>query len=223
MNRPSPLGATNTALYSICHLAMGTEPHTDDRIALPSDFADHIAAVSNLETPPETMEEYWSRFADQLEASDQTIEPEDLYTEPPTRHEVHVNDRIRYSPCVLDALAAAVMETQNPVTVRSVDPITRKPVRFIVDDAAVDVTPADAVITFGIASSIPELEASDESIFSWILQEDAPTVTDTFCQYINAFESTATYEQWAAETDGKTVPIQPASVGSLIRRYVDLD
>ena len=202
---------------------MVTDPDTDDRIDLPSDFADHLATVSNLETPPETMGDYWARFAEQLRASDQTIEPADLYTEDPTRHETHVNSQIQYSPCILDALGAAVMEEQNPVTVRSVDPVTRTAITFTVDDSTVDVTPTDAVITFGIAETIPELEDSDEPIFSWMLQAETPTLTDTFCQYINAFESAHTYEQWAAETDGKTVTFQPAFVGTLIRRYVDLD
>ena len=223
MKPPSHLGAINTALRAVRCFAMGTESHTDDRIDLPPDFADHLAAVSNLETPPETMAEYWSRFADQLAVSDQTIEPEDLYTEDPTRHEVHIDDHIRYSPCILDALGAAVMEAQNPVTVRSVDPMTRKPVMFTVEDEAVDVTPEDAVITFGIAATIPELEDSNETIFSWMLQAEKPNLTNTFCQYINAFESADTCDQWAAETDGKTVPFHPKSVGTLIRRYVDLD
>ena len=202
---------------------MGTDSRADDRIDLPPDFADHLAAVSNLETPPGTMAEYWSRFAEQLAASDQTIEPADLYTEDPTRHEVRVNGRIRYSPCVFDALGAAVLEAQDPVTVRSVDPVTKTPITFTVNDGAVDVTPEDAVITFGIASVIPELETSDESIFGWIFEEDTPSVTDAFCQYINAFESSDTYEQWAAETDGKTVPVRPGSVGTLIQQYLDLD
>ncbi|MFC4452028.1 MULTISPECIES: organomercurial lyase [Halorussus] len=202
---------------------MGTEPQTDDRIDLPPDFADHLAAVGNFETPPETMDDYWARFAEQLAASDQTIEPEDLYTENPTRHEVRVNDHIRYSPCILDALGAAVMEDQDPVTVRSVDPVTGTPVTFTVDDGTVDVTPEEAVITFGIAATIPELEDSDETIFSWMLQAETPSLTNTFCQYINAFESADTYEQWAAETDGETVPFQPAAVGTLVRRYVVLD
>lgn len=201
---------------------MGTESRTDDRIELPPDFADHLAAVSNLESPPETMEDYWELFAEQLAASDQTIEPEDLYTEDPTRHKVRVNGQVRYSPCVLDALGAAVMEAQNPVTVHSVDPITRTPVAFTVDDGTVDVIPEDAIITFGIAATVPELEDSDETIFSWMLQAEMRNLTNAFCQYINAFESEETYEQWAAETDGETVPFQPASVGRLIQRYVDL-
>lgn len=217
------LGAINTAVWPVSYLAMGTDFSPNDRIYLPPDFADHLAAVSNLETPPETLAEYWARFADQLAASDQTIEPADLYTEAPSRHEVRVNDRIQYSPCILDALAAAVMEAQDPVTVRSVDPVTKTPVTFTVDDRTVDVTPEDAVITFGIASAIPELEASDTSIFSWILQEDTPSVADAFCHYINAFESTATYEQWASEIDGRTVTVRPGSVGTLIERYVDVN
>lgn len=202
---------------------MGTHSPTDERIDLPPEFADHLAVVSNLETPPKTMAEYWSGFTDQLAASDRTIAPQDLYTEDPTRHEVRVNGRIQYSPCVLDALGAAVMEDQNPVTVRSVDPVTRTPVTFTVDEETVNVTPEDAVVTFGIASAIPELEDSEQTIFSWMLQEDTSGVTDAFCQYINAFESEDTYEQWAAKTDGKTVAVRPTSIGSLIQQYVDVD
>lgn len=202
---------------------MGSDSTVAERIDLPPEFANHLAVVSNLETPPETMAEYWSRFADQLAANDQTIDPDDLYTEDPTRHEVRVNDRIQYSPCILDALGAAVMEDQNPVTVRSVDPVTRRAVTFTVNRGTVNVTPEAAVVTFGIASTIPELEASDESIFSWILQGDTSRVTDAFCQYINAFESEDTYEQWAAKTDGKTVAASPSSVGPLIEEFVDID
>ena len=74
------------------------------------------------------------------------------------------------------------MEVQTPVTVRSVDPVTRTPVTFTVEDETIDVTSEDAVITFGIASTIPELESSDTSIFSWIFQEDTPSVSEAFCQ-----------------------------------------
>lgn len=200
---------------------MGTEPHVDDRIDLPTDFADHLTTIGNLEKSPETLAESWSMFADQLAASDQTIEPDDLYTEDPTRHEVRVNDRIRYSPCILDALTAAVLEAQNPVTVRSVDPVTGAPVTFSVADETVEVVPEDAVITFGIASTVPDLESSDESIFAWMLRADTSSVGDAFCQHINAFESAETYEQWAAETSAKTMPLRPASAGVLIRRFVD--
>lgn len=200
---------------------MTTEHPRTDRIELPADFADHLAEIGNLDTTPETLTEYWSQFAAQLEETDQTIEPADLYTEEPTRHEVHVNDRIHYSPCVLDALTAAVLEEQRSVTVRSVDPVTGTPVRFTVTADAMRVTPESAVITFGIAPSVPALEESDETIFSWMLRAESPSLASVFCQYINAFETEDTYERWAAETDGETIPIQPAAVETLIRQYID--
>lgn len=202
---------------------MGTNSTIDDRIDLPTDFAEHLAAVSNLDAPPETLAEYWSVFVDQMETSDHEITTADLYTADPTRHEVRVDGRIQYSPCVLDALSAAVMEAQDPVTVRSVDPVTGTPVTFTVEGDTLDVTPEDAVITFGIASSISGLESSDESIFEWTMEAETESVTDAFCRHINAFEDAETYEQWAATAEGETVPIRPESAGALIRRYVDRD
>lgn len=200
---------------------MAPDSRTDHRIDLPPDFAEHLTEVGNLESVPETMAQYWVQFADQLEESGHTIEPSDLYTDEPTRHEVRVDDRIQYSPCVLDAMTAAVLEPQTPVTVRSVDPVTGTPVTFTVGDKTMDVSPGTAVVTFGIAATIPDLESSDESIFEWMLRAESTSVTTAFCQYINAFESSDTYDRWAAETDGKTVPVQPAAAEALIRQYLD--
>lgn len=46
------------------------------------------------------------------------------YNEAPTRHEMHVNDRVRYAYCVPGALQVAAMEDQATVTVRSLDPLS---------------------------------------------------------------------------------------------------
>ncbi|ELZ21141.1 alkylmercury lyase [Halosimplex carlsbadense 2-9-1] len=202
---------------------MAIDTNVDDPIELPADFADHLAAVGNLETTPGTLAAYWAQFADHLAASDQTIEAADMYTEEPTRHEVHVDGHVHYSPCVVDALTAAELEGHTPVTVRSVDPVTRTPVTFTVGDEAMDISPADAVISFGVAPSIPALESTDESIFSWMFQADASSVSAAFCQYINAFESRDTYDQWRADTTGKTVLVQPQTVRAFVQQYVDLD
>lgn len=202
---------------------MSAASTADDRIDLPPEFADHLATVGNLDTTPETLAEYWSQFADQLVATDHTIEPGDLYTDEPTRHEVQVDEQVQYAPCVLDALTAAVLESQSPVTVRSVDPVTHTPVTFTVGADTIRVTPEKAIVTFGIAPSIPALKASDETIFDWMLQADTPSVSTAFCQYINAFESRESYDEWRTITDGKTIPVQPASAERLIRQYIDLD
>lgn len=166
---PSTLGGILTGVQSVVRIAIEPASDTGDGIDRPTDFADHLAAVSTLDHPPDTPAEYWSRFGARLATSEYTLTAEDLYTAEPTRHEVHVDDRVRYSPCVLDTLSAGTMESEAPVTVRSVDPVTNAPVRVTVRDDSIDVTPEDAVITFGVASSIPELESSDETSFGWML------------------------------------------------------
>lgn len=201
---------------------MSPNANTDRRIDLPSAFANHLASVGNLDRTPETLAEYWSMFGEQLQSSGESIESGDMYVDEPKRHEVQLNDRIRYSPCVIDALTAAILEPQSPLTVRSVDPVTATPVEITVMRDSIHYTPDEAVLTFGIAPSIPDLESSDESIFEWMIQSDRPSVSSAFCQYINAFESDESYRQWEAETDGVTIPVQPASVEALIRGFIDI-
>ncbi len=208
--------------HPISSHTMATESTPDDPIELPTAFADHLVTVGNLASAPRTVSELFAMFADELSASDGTIDAADMYTEQPTRHAVHLTDRVRYSPCVLDALTAAMLEPQDPLTVRSIDPITDRPVTFTVTGESVDVDPAGALIAFGIARTIPDL-GPDESVVAWILRDDAEGVEAAFCQHINAFESTETYEKWRAESDAETVPIRPAVIDSLIGQYVSTE
>lgn len=200
---------------------MKTDPEsTEERIELPTDFAEQVAAVSGVEDPPKTLAEFWMCLSKELAASNQTIGAEDMYKDAQTRHEVHLDDRIQYALCAIDALAAAAMEEQDPVTVHSTDPVTENTVTFVVSDDAVEVTPADAVISFGMApANVPD-EAADGSFVASISQEPPSVREVAFCHYINAFETVDAYEQWAAETDGLTIPIPATKLGSLVRQMV---
>lgn len=199
---------------------MASNSNTDHEIHLPSEFGSHLAAVGNLDRTPDTLADYWSMFGAELESSGDTIDAVDLYVDEPKRHEVQLEDGIRYSPCVIDALTAAILEAQSPVTVRSVDPVTHTPVELTVMEDSIRYRPDTALLTFGIAPSIPDLEQSDDSIFTWMLQSDRRSVSAAFCQYINAFEAAESYHQWEADTDGITIPAQPDAVEALIRRFV---
>jgi len=97
---------------------------THNGTELPTDFAEHAATVGGLDVPPATLEEWWTELLDQFAELDRGVTLADLYSETATRHEVHVNDRVRYAHCALDALMAAVMEAHSTVTVRSVDPVS---------------------------------------------------------------------------------------------------
>ena len=191
--------------------------HSVRRTELPIDFAEHAAAATDLDTTPTTLEEWWSIVLDQYAADDLTIGLDDLYSEAPTRHEVHVNGYVRYTHCALDALEAAVIVEQDEVTVRSVDPVLGTPVTFRVDDDGVSVSPEGALICFG-ANLDPEAIEAAGSLATWSVQDDKAEVKSGVCQYTNAFESTETYEQWAAETGSVTAPLPPANLVSLLRK-----
>lgn len=188
---------------------------TEDSIDLPTNFAEHMARVSDLEKPPATLEEWWIAVFEQFSENDQTVELTDLYREGPTRHEVHVTDRIRYAGCAADALMAAVMEEQETVTVRSIDPIANTPVTFTVSGDSVEMSPEDALICFG--SSVDRADMEDfDSFTDWVMQEDTSAVEAAICQHTHAFESQTTFEQWEANTESVTAPLPPVNLVQLM-------
>ena len=198
--------------------AMDTESKlTEGHVELPTDFAEHAATVTGLDAPPATLEEWWAAVLDQFSESDLSVGFTDLYSEAPTRHEVHVDDRIRYTYCVMDALEAAVMEEQATVTVRSIDPVAGTPVTFTISDDSVEVSPEAALICFGSRVDAEDVEAVG-SLAAWAVQDDKSEVQAAVCQYTNAFESEATYEQWASEIESVTAPLPPTKVVPLMQK-----
>ena len=196
--------------------AMATDQSTTDApVELPSDFAEHMAIISDLEAPPATLEEWWGGF-DQYSEEGITIRLADLYSETPTRHEVRVDGRIRYTHCALDALEAAIIEDQSPVTVRSIDPVTGTPVMITISDESVEVSPEGALICFGSTIDPEDVKAAG-SLAAWSVQDDKSEVKASVCQYTNTFESEATYEEWASQTESVTAPLPPKKVVPYLR------
>lgn len=205
---------------------METEPsskQTENSIALPNDFAEHVATLSDLETAPATLEEWWTAVFEQFAETGHTVTLADLYRDRPTRHEVHVDGRIRYAGCAADALMAAVLEDQGTVTVRSIDPVAATPVTITVRENATETSPEGALVCFGSSVDREDVEALG-SLADWVMQDDTSVVEAGICQHTNAFESRATYEQWAAatgtESDRVTAPIPPAGMVRVMRRLV---
>lgn len=188
----------------------------DGRTKLPTDFAEHVAKISDLDTIPTTLEEWWTAVGDQYSANNLTVGLEDLYSPAPTRHEVQVNGRVRYANCAMDAIMAAIIEEQDTVTVRSIDPVAATPATITVSDDNVEVTPNDALICFGMDLDPANVEAVD-SLAEWSVQDDKDEIRDSVCQYTNAFESEETYEQWDAVTDCVSAPLQPSEVARLLQ------
>lgn len=199
---------------------MGAEQTpSDDRIDLPTDFAEHVAAASGLDEPPATLAAWWRTLIDDYAESGETIGLDDLYSEEPTRHEVRANGRVNYAYCALDALTAAVLEDDARVTVRSIDPVSAAPVTVTVDRDAVAVSPEDALLCFGSNADEAAVRAAG-SFAEWTMEADHSTVEAAVCAHTNAFESETTYERWASRTESVTAPIPPAAAVERIREFL---
>lgn len=189
----------------------------DGPTELPADFAEHVATLTGMDSPPTTLEEWWMVANDQFSANDVTVGFADLYSKSPTRHEVHVNGRVRYANCVMDALLAALMEEQATVNVRSIDPVTATPVMITVGTDSLEISPEGALICFGMDLDPEDVEAVG-SLAEWSVQDDKDEIRDSVCQYTNAFENEDSYEQWVSVTDCISAPLPPADVVRLLRK-----
>lgn len=187
---------------------------TGERTEIPDEFADLLADVYGR--PPETVWEWWLMEAKRSDEAGEMTE-RDFYQETPTRHEVHADGDTGYTPCALDALAAAAM-ADGPTTVRSTDPVTDATVTVEVSDESVAVTPEDAVISIGRKPD-PDVElASNESIIDLARETDSDAFVDDFCKYGNAFESEDTYADWAANTEATSFPASAEKTATLLHR-----
>lgn len=185
-------------------------------IELPADFAEHAATLSGLDTPPATLRDWWEPIFNEFSANGHKVEFADLYRDHPTRHEVHLDDHIRYAGCAMDALMAAVMEPRDTVTVRSIDPVAQRPVIFKVGVNSTEVSPREALVCFG-SSVAPEKAESIGSFTDRVMQEDKSQVDAAICRNTHAFRNRKTYKQWAAETESITAPLPPTKVVELVR------
>lgn len=223
---------------------------TDDAdTAERADWTEQIVATSEPESPIETVgrlfdieagpEQLTEAFLDQ----GVTIEASDYFLDEDTRHEVHLEDAVEHVPCVADALQVAVLVDQEPVTVRSIDPVTETPVTFEVGADSLDVDPATHVVSIGVneelVEALPEgtdvisftatvlgnrdLEPALESraaICEGPMDADLAEVRALGCAYINAFESQATYQEWARDVDGVTVAVKAGAIMPGTRAFV---
>lgn len=209
---------------------MSHDPDDADRL----DLADHAVASSEPGDPAETIAKLvgddhgLASLTERFVEAGVSVRIEDYFLEGETRHELRFGDRVEHVPCVADALQAAVLVDHDPATVRSVDPVTGRPVTFEVADDGLAVTPADALVSFGVARALVEstpdsVDAIDLS--AGMLAGDDCTgvdgdVRDLYCRYINAFERRETYREWATDVDAVTVALPAEPLVTWTRRFV---
>jgi hypothetical protein len=166
-----------------------------DEIELPAGLAEVFQRLGDRETPPATLRDGFRIVEETLDRAAIELELADMYQSEPTRHAVHVDDRVEHVPCVMDAMIVALALDERPVEIVSQPPTGGETVEFFVDDGTVTVVPESAVVSFGIAAD--DAEAADLNDIREILNED-PAVPRT-CTLINAFPDSDEYERWATD------------------------
>lgn len=172
-------------------------------IELPTDAAEGLQAAVGLESPPETFHGWMAELYESF-GQGPNLTTADLFLDEPSRHAVHLDDGVEHVPCVLDALIVAARIEADPVVVRSTSPTDGTVVELSVGDGTVDVTPADAVMSFGLSTALPSVGEPDEPPLTWVGEPDSP-LRALSCDYINAFEDRAAFDRWADELDGVVV------------------
>lgn len=222
------------------------ESDTDDAF----DLADHVVATSESEPPEETVTRLFGTpdpqtavaaqetvaqlFAATDGVPDSGTDDEGavaccarylLDPDGETRHEIHVGERVDYAQCVDGALIAAELADGDSATVRSLDPVSCQPVTFDVSGADVAVAPDGAVVSMGMADSVPASANMLSFGIGMVTGESDPEAhvddpLDVFCTNFNAFESVETYEEWAAGADAVSVAVPAPTFGAMIRHLV---
>ena len=82
-------------------------------------------------------------------------------------------------------------------------------ITFTVTPDSIHSSHSDALICFGAKMDDADV-ASAGSFAEWSVQDDKTEVKSAICQYTNAFESKATYDQWVSESESTTaLPLSP--------------
>lgn len=159
---------------------------------VPPELADKIQITFGLNEPPATLGDWVDATCHLLDGADITVGFEDMCTADVSRHEAQIGGEAQHFHCILDTLLLPfVVEDQSTFDVRSRSPISDTIVELTVSGNTVEVTPTEAVMSFGVAADvdIPPNGAIEPALAYTCL-----------CPYINAFPSHAEYEQWASET-----------------------
>ena len=114
-----------------------------------------------------------------------------------TPHYAKTASEIYYFRCFYDGIALAHL-VDEPVEIRTETP-TEEPIEIQASPRdGVDVTPSDAVMSFGVTTEIDV--PADET-------PSAPDVYGAVCPYVKAFYTREDYERWAKDVAATTVGI----------------
>lgn len=159
---------------------------------LPPRLAERLAVAYDVDGPAETVGDF-VRVVEATVSEYDGLTEDALCSADESRHRIDIGGETRYYHCVVDPLVLQALRDE-PATVRS--SIRGEEVVFEIADGEVGVSPADAVLSFGIAEDVERGDCLDpERAYGQI------------CAYVNAFPSAEAYEEWASDVSAVTAAV----------------
>lgn len=167
---------------------------------VPPELAETLRAAFGLAEPPATLDDWVTAASRSRDGSTLSVGVEALCTTGESRHAVRFGDEERHFRCILDALLVPfLLPDESPVEVRSRGPISGERIDLTVSRDAVEVTPAGAVMSFGLADGPAVPDPGDV---------DPALAYERVCPFIDAFPTRAAYDRWVRETpEASTMPL----------------
>jgi len=177
-----------------------------------------LQTAFGLAAPPRTFEECGQAIGAIARREGLAFDLDTLCGTDDSPHRAEFGDQVRQFICVQDAfIVPYVADGVERVEITTESPIRGDRIEAVVEDGAVETDPADAVMSFGVASDVsPPAENPDSPVLAY----------DKICPYGHAFTSEAAYEEWAATVDAVTMhaPLADAiELAAAIDRAVDED
>lgn len=159
---------------------------------LPSDVASTMSRF--LGEPVETLDDFVTATRDATDGG--ALAVDDLcHTEDETPHRAIAEDETYYFECFYDGIALAHLVNES-VEIRTESPAHERIEMRASPEGDIDVTPSDAVMSFGIALGVKP-PADGRSV-------DEAAVA-AMCPYVKAFPTRESYERWAETVDAAMV------------------
>lgn len=181
---------------------------------IPPSLADSIQSAFDEEERPSTLDDWVTVITRLLDEADISVGVEELCTASESRHVAGIDGTDRHFHCVLDTLVLPFLRPEaSPLAVRSRSPDGDDMIELTVSPETIEVTPAEAVMSFGHADGLDVPDPDDI---------DPALAYRSICPYINAFPTRAAYERWAEETpDAATMAISFPQGLELARALAD--
>jgi alkylmercury lyase len=116
-----------------------------------------------------------------------------------TPHQATTADETYHFRCFYDGVALAHLANES-VEIQTESPAGELIEMSVSPNGDIDVTPTDAVMSFGIATDVES--SVDDTTTGPAISE---IVMRIMCPYVKAFSTRAAYEHWAESVDGATV------------------